>query len=153
MIARSTHRVARLVLVAFVAAGLVGSLGVSPASAANRDERHLRRMVNEARDQSRVRSLNMRRFLVHAARRHSREMAATATLEHSDNLAAVPGGRPWTILGENVGVGASMEVLHDAFMDSPAHRQNELNRVYRSVGVGMARGADGRLWVTVLFLG
>jgi uncharacterized protein YkwD len=38
-------------------------------------------------------------------------------------------------------------------MDSPAHRRNELNRVYRSVGVGMARGTDGRIWVTVLFLG
>jgi uncharacterized protein YkwD len=152
MIARS-HWVARLVLVAFVAAGLVGSLGAAPASAANRDERQLRGMVNEARDQSRVRNLNMRRFLVHAARRHSRQMAATARLEHSDNLASLPGGRPWTILGENIGVGASMEVLHDAFMDSPAHRRNELNRVYRSVGVGMARGTDGRIWVTVLFLG
>ena len=46
-----------------------------------------------------------------------------------------------------------MEALHDAFMDSPPHRRNELNRVYRYVGVGMAVGADGRIWVTVLFLG
>ncbi len=30
-----------------------------------------------------------------------------------------------------------MDVLHEAFMDSPPHRQNELNREYRHVGVGM----------------
>jgi uncharacterized protein YkwD len=115
MVARSTRRVARLALVAFVVAGLAGSLGVEPASAANHDERRLRGMVNEARDRRRVRT--------------------------------------WRILGENIGVGSSMETLHDAFMDSPPHRRNELNRVYRYVGVGMARGADGRIWVTVLFLG
>jgi uncharacterized protein YkwD len=153
MVARSTRRVARLALVAFVVAGLAGSLRVETASAANHDERQLRGMVNEARDRRRVRTLNMRRFLVRAARRHSREMAATATLEHSDDLATVPGDRPWRILGENIGVGSSMEALHDAFMDSPPHRRNELNRVYRYVGVGMAMGADGRIWVTVLFLG
>jgi uncharacterized protein YkwD len=38
-------------------------------------------------------------------------------------------------------------------MDSPPHRRNALNRRYKKVGVGMAVGDDGRIWVTVLFLG
>jgi len=46
-----------------------------------------------------------------------------------------------------------VDVLHEAFMDSPPHRQNELNREYRHVGVGMAVGDDGLIWVTVLLLG
>jgi hypothetical protein len=56
---------------AFLVAGLAGSLGIEPASAANDGERRLRGMVNEARDRRLVRTLNMRRFLVRAARCHS----------------------------------------------------------------------------------
>ncbi|HEX2025503.1 MAG TPA: CAP domain-containing protein [Actinomycetota bacterium] len=143
----------RVALAAALVLALAGPMAASPAAAANREERHLRRMVNDSRENHRVRSLKMRRFLVRAARHHSREMAATGALVHSTDLASVPGDRPWRLLGENIGVGSSMEVLHQAFMDSPPHRQNQLNRVYRFVGVGMARSGDGRLWVTVLFLG
>ena len=57
-------------LAALLVAGLAGSLGIEPASAANHGERRLRGMVNEARDRRRVRTLNMRRF-VRPAQRHS----------------------------------------------------------------------------------
>lgn len=153
MDARPTRAAARLALVAVLSVSLAGPLTAGPAVAANGDERQLRAMVNDVRDERRVRTLKMRRFLVRAARHHSREMAASGTLEHSDDLAAVAGGRPWRIIGENIGYGPSMEVLHEAFMDSPPHRRNQLNEAYRLVGVGTARGADGRIWVTVLFLG
>jgi uncharacterized protein YkwD len=143
----------RAALAAALVLTLAGPMAASPAAAANREERHLRRMVNETREQRRVRMLKMRKFLVRTARHHSREMASTGTLVHSDDLASVPGDRPWRIIGENIGVGSSMDVLHEAFMDSPPHRQNQLNGVYRFVGVGMARSGDGRIWVTVLFMG
>jgi uncharacterized protein YkwD len=143
----------RIALVAALVLALAGPMAASPAAAVNREERQLRSMVNDERDQRRVRTLGMRRFLVRAARNHSRDMASTGTLVHSDDLATVPGDRAWNIIGENIGVGASMDVLHEAFMDSPPHRRNALNRVYRYVGVGMARSADGRIWVTVLFMG
>ena len=56
----------------------------------------------------------------------------------------------WDVLGENVGVGGTVESLHDAFMASPPHRHNVLYRQYRRVGVGVGRG-HGRMWVTIIF--
>ena len=127
---------------------------VRPSSSKeNAEERELRTYINGARDKRGARRLGMRGFLVRAARRHSRQMAGTGQLVHSTDLASYVGSRDWNILGENIGYGPSMDVLHDAFMDSPPHRKNELNRRYKKVGVGMAVGDDGRIWVTVLFLG
>jgi uncharacterized protein YkwD len=144
---RSPRRAVSAAVLTLAAAALIGPMAASPAAAANSGERELRTYINEARDRRGARELGMRAFLVRAARRHSRWMAATGQLAHSTDLASYAGARDWSILGENIGYGPSMEVLHDAFMDSPPHRRNEL------VGVGMALGDDGRIWVTVLFLG
>lgn len=42
----------------------------------------------------------------------------------------------WTALGENVGEGADLGAIHDAFMKSPSHRAAILNPRFRAVGVG-----------------
>jgi uncharacterized protein YkwD len=150
---RSPRRAVRVAVLTLAAATLIGPLAANPAAAANSGERELRTYINEARDKRGARELGMRSFLVRAARQHSQQMASTGQLVHSTDLASYAGSRDWSILGENIGYGPSMDVLHDAFMDSPPHRKNELNRRYEKVGVGMAVGDDGRIWVTVLFLG
>ena len=150
---RSPRRATKAVVLTLAAATLIAPLAAAPASAANSGEKELRTYINDARDKRGARELGMRSFLVRAARRHSRWMADTGQLVHSTDLASYVGNRDWNLLGENIGYGPSMDVLHDAFMDSPPHRKNELNRRYRHVGVGMALGDDGRIWVTVLFLG
>lgn len=150
---RSPRRAVRAAVLTLVAATLLGTTAATPAGAANTSEHELRAYINEARSNRGARELGMRTFLVRAARRHSRLMANTGQLVHSTDLASYVGNRSWRILGENIGYGPSMEVLHDAFMDSPPHRRNALNRRYGRVGVGMAVGDDGRIWVTVLFLG
>jgi uncharacterized protein YkwD len=153
MESRSPRRAVRAAVLTLAAATLLGTTSATPAAAANSNERELRAYINEARSNRDARELGMRTFLVRAARRHSRSMASTGQLVHSTDLASYVGNRSWRILGENIGYGPSMEVLHDAFMDSPPHRRNALNRRYGKVGVGMAVGDDGRIWVTVLFLG
>jgi uncharacterized protein YkwD len=153
MEARSPHRAARAAVLSLAIAMLVGPMAAGPAAAANHGERELRSYINEVRNDRGVRQLGMRKFLVRAARRHSRQMASTGELVHSQDLAAYAGNRRWKIIGENIGYGPSMDVLHQAFMDSPPHRRNQLNRKYRQVGVGKAVADDGRIWVTVLFLG
>ena len=42
--------------------------------------------------------------------------------------------------------------MQQAFMDSPPHRGNILNREFRQVAIGTVR-VDGTLWVTVFFYG
>jgi uncharacterized protein YkwD len=56
----------------------------------------------------------------------------------------------WSILGENVGVGGNVNSLHQAFMNSPAHRDNVLFGQYRHVGVGVKMDGD-TMWVTIVF--
>jgi uncharacterized protein YkwD len=56
----------------------------------------------------------------------------------------------WVVLGENVGVGGSVDSLHTAFMNSPEHRDNILLPAFNHVGIGATKRGD-RMWVTVLF--
>ncbi len=62
----------------------------------------------------------------------------------------------WYTLGENLLVGPgnmSVAQMESAWMNSPAHRANVLNRSFNAAGVGYVRGGDGRLWVVVDFGG
>ncbi len=83
------------------------------------------------------------------AARHAAEMAARGAIFHNADL-----GRQvqnWQALGENVGVGPDVATLHQAFLDSPAHRANILDARYGDVGIGVATTGDGHLWVVEVF--
>ncbi len=86
------------------------------------------------------------------ARRWSRTMAAQNRLYHNASLGTWLRNWSWRILGENVGVGPSVKNLYVAFMNSPPHRENILDRRFRTVGVGVV-SSGGRMWVTVIFRG
>jgi uncharacterized protein YkwD len=57
------------------------------------------------------------------------------------------GARGWS-LGENLAWGtgdvASPARIVDAWMHSPGHRRNILDRRFREIGIGLAPGAPGR---------
>jgi uncharacterized protein YkwD len=88
------------------------------------------------------------------AKSHSEAMANQGYIYHSTGaqLREALEGYNWELGGENVGVGASLESLEDAFMASEPHRKNILRRVYDHAAVGIAR-ADDRIWITVIFYG
>ena len=90
--------------------------------------------------------------LTSLAQRHSQEMADAGRLFHTGNLGAsvssvLPG---WQSVGENVGVGESVDAVNAMFMQSSAHRANVLGN-YNLAGVGVVQGGDGRYWVTQTF--
>lgn len=113
-------------------------------------ERSFAREHNEIRAQQGKSRLKLDPELSKVARSHSRTMLDKDLLHHSSTLQLTSRVRGWTILGENVGVGATPASLVDAFMGSPAHRANIIHSSYRYFGVGTAR-SDDRLWVTVIF--
>jgi uncharacterized protein YkwD len=78
-------------------------------------------------------------------------MAGQGRLYHSSDLTRRVSN--WRYLGENVGVGPSIEDLQDAFMGSPPHRRNILKNAYDDVGVGIVKDSNGTYWVTVVFRG
>jgi uncharacterized protein YkwD len=86
------------------------------------------------------------------AQQHADDMAAQGRLFHSSSLSTgIQNG--WTALGENVGVGGAVDQLEAMFEGSGPHRANLLNGAYNQIGIGLARGADGQLYVTEFFVG
>ena len=143
-------------LSAVVMAGVVLSVFV-PATTAdaacyvnNDNERAFASKLNVARRAAGRSSLTLDPQLSKAAKRHTREMVGRNLLYHTPTETLKRRVTNWVELGENVGVGGTTTSLHQAFMDSAAHRSNILYSGFRYVGIG-AKKANGRLWVTVIF--
>ncbi len=97
--------------------------------------------------------------LVEAARAHSRDMARRQQVDHAGFEARGKGlleRVPYRSLGENVyrttrGPETASQAAVDAWIRSPIHRKN-LEGDFNTTGMGAARGEDGRLYFTQLFL-
>lgn len=77
------------------------------------------------------------------------EMAAANSLEHS-NISSLLGS--WWTVGENVGVGPSVQSIHNALVASAGHYANIVGG-YTHLGVGVAIDGEGRIWVAQVFGG
>lgn len=121
------------------------------ASASPSEEGEFVALINQSRQAAGLAPLAVSNALVAGARAHTAEMIPTGTIFHSTSaqLSAVTTG--WAVLGENVGKGPNPSVLHQAFMASPTHKANILGG-YDHVGVGVGHDAEGRIYVTVMFM-
>ncbi len=131
---------------------LLGFLAPKHADATTSSERYMVSLINKARTARDRAPLRLNDSLSNYARKHSRTMAAKNRLYHNPYLASWLDDWSWRILGENVGVGGSVYSLHKAFMASPGHKANNLDRRFKTIGVGIV-SSGGRLWVTVIFRG
>jgi hypothetical protein len=117
-------------------------------------EQQLVKEVNRSRAEAGLPPLKTDDRLTAAAREHSRRMADRETLGHvlhgepgvAERLAAT--GLRFNRSGENVGYNSDFHGLHNAFMNSPQHRENILSPDYTAIGVGLVLGADGIYWAT-----
>lgn len=127
------------------------------------------RMVNEDRrspatiteTKGQARLLRWDARLATVALEHSQEMAATGVFSHRGQDGSMPmnrvsrAGIRWLATGENIAKVESAEQAETLFMDEPKfqpnHRGNILNANYNSVGIGVARGSDGSLYITQEF--
>jgi hypothetical protein len=105
--------------------------------------------TNQARAASGLPALASSADLAAAARRQAASMAGSGVLSHTPGLGSAV--CCWVNLGENVGEGPSAAAIHAAFMASPGHRANILNRAYTQIGVGYAVDSRGMLWVSEIF--
>lgn len=129
----------------FVVLGAAGALALSP------EESCFTNSINSARANNGRAALSTDGALVTVARRHSQRMADSGTIFHNSNLAneAPPG---WRSLGENVGTGPTCEAIHNAFMNSAAHKTNILDPDFNFVGVGVVITSGGQIYVTEVFM-
>ena len=115
-------------------------------------EQSFRSLMNVERVERGRRRVKMNSHLSEVAREHSADMAGSGGIFHNTDLAGDLTQVSWAIAGENVGVGYSVDSLHNMFMQSAPHRKNILRRSFNRVGVGVV-AADDRIWVTVVFAG
>jgi hypothetical protein len=137
-----------IVVVAMVAMTLVV---VRPAMADASQEADFVSRANGARASSGAAALRVDGELTAIARRWSGKMAAAKQLSHNPNLAKEVTA-DWEKLAENVGFGASVESIHQAFMNSAAHRANILDPALTHIGVGVVVDDEGQIWVTEVFM-
>lgn len=124
-----------------------GLVAAPSASAQTTAEARLVARINAVRAGAGLAPLVVRSRLTQYARAHSAAMAQQRTLFHTTSFAGLC---CWSAIAENVGFGAGVAGVHQAFLGSPAHLANILDPRMRSVGVGVHRSGD-RIWVTEIF--
>jgi uncharacterized protein YkwD len=150
------HRSVALLFVGVLIAALLpattagAQAGDNPCWKFKDTERRFTRRINTARENGSRSRLSLDPELSKVARVHTWEMVRKAELHHTPTETLKRRVTDWIVLGENVGVGGSVTSLHQAFMNSKAHRDNVMHPLYRHVGVGVVRSA-GRMWVTIVF--
>ena len=110
-------------------------------------EKHLAALTNAYRIAHGRRPLRTGGRLTRAAEQQAHRMARRSRVEHG-SLFWSTGRRCWA---QNVGVGPTVLAVHLAFVRSPEHRANLLNRCVTVAGYGVVRDAHGTIWATVNF--
>ena len=142
------HATALLTAIAIVVATILTGAVTAPTASATTVEDTFIAKLNYARASRDIPRLRTRAILTEVAREQANRMADRNTLYHNPSLTSdVP---RWRWVGENVGYGPDAITIHVAFMQSPGHRANILDRDYTQVGVG-AVVRDGRVWVAEVF--
>jgi len=144
--------VAALLTVAMTA-GVLLPAGTAAAGTVAQDELGFLKKLNEERVRAGRAPVVSDPELVPTSRTWSQHMASRNQLSHDPNLVAIVSRiePSWRGVAENVGVGSSVQGLHDAFMASAGHRANVLRSSYNRVGIGVVH-SGGRIWVTVRLL-
>lgn len=141
------HNRRRLGLAAL--AGLVSVMTMPLTASAASAEDQLFDLINAERAAEGLPALMEHPDLTAGAEHQAEAVAAAGELFHNPDLGDVTDG--WEMIGENVGYGGSVAVVHDALMASPGHRENILNTRYTHAGVGVVV-EDGTVWVAEVFM-
>ncbi|MEA2828336.1 MAG: hypothetical protein QOG43_2775 [Actinomycetota bacterium] len=115
-----------------------------PASADTAsDESRVLALIMQTRASVGAPALPVDATLASAARGWAAKMAHDGTLSHNAGVGSqVTASR----LAENVGMGGSIDIVHQAFLNSPAHRANMVDTGVNALGVGVA-WANGTVYI------
>jgi uncharacterized protein YkwD len=138
----------RMAAVGLLVPVFAASMALAAPSA---DEQGMAGKINHERGIRDAQVLKLADGLSSLARRHSCDMAAQGRLYHTENLGRKV--KNWRILGENVGQGWDLELVHQEFMSSDYHRRNILHPRFTYVGSGVCLDEFGNYWVTQIFFG
>jgi len=150
MVLRHLRR--RLITTALPACLLVAGLAVAaprPAAAASADELRVLQLANQVRASVGARPLVFDEGLAATARRWAATVAAAGRISHNPDLPQVTSGP--TAIAENVVVGTTIQMAHDALVASRSHYVNIVNPTVTQVGIGVTF-AGGNYYIVQNFL-
>lgn len=78
------------------------------------------------------------------------QMLANGTLAHDPGLGTSVTG--WSHIGENVGIGSTVDATWQAFLNSPAHFGALIDPSYTAMGVGVVLDNGGSVWTVHRFI-
>ena len=109
-------------------------------------------LVNQARKANRKATVVVDDPAMTKAQGWSDHMAGTGVLEHTGGGSKLDtrGLTNWCSVAENVGVGPSVQAVHDAFLASSVHKANMLGN-YQRIGTGVTTKGS-RVWMTEIYL-
>jgi uncharacterized protein YkwD len=154
-----TGRPSRRFALRVALASAIATLAVVPASlrGASADEAKVAQeeaqfvtLINQLRVSKGAPELTVNVELVRVARGWTQKLKAAGELSHNPDLAKQVNAN-WRKLGENVGVGPSVEILEQAFEKSPAHYRNLVDPAFDAVGITIEYDGD-TFWVTEQFM-
>lgn len=142
----------------------VVSLPATSATAAPSLEQRVFALINQRRRAQGLSPLAWDEELSRAARMHSQNMATQGFFDHMGRDGRGPadrarsqGARGWQAFGENIAYNLGYEdpaaFAVERWMVSQKHRDNILSANYTHSGLGVVRGADGRVFFTQVFVG
>lgn len=162
---RSRQPLRRLAVVLATAAVATVAHVALPANAAaftsvhgvrlNSVEARLTVLINQARTSRGIPALTVTPGTTDLARAWSLHQASRNLMYHNPRLVAGVeghGSRDWRAAAENVGRGWDPDSLFQAYMNSPAHRANILDRSLRYLGIGWVERPDGSGYNTQVFV-
>lgn len=106
-----------------------------PAQAASPEEARVMALTNSLRASVGAPAVAFDQTLAGVARNWAAQMAAAGTISHNPGLAKQVSG--WTRLSENVGMGPSIDAIHNALVASPSHYVNMVDTEVTLMGVGV----------------
>jgi uncharacterized protein YkwD len=113
-------------------------------------------LVNFDRRERNIHTLTRSPFLDRLARNHALKMAEQQRVFHSvDTIDALKNAHRSEHVGENVQCGPSIRFMHARTMSdyNSAHRGNLLSEQFCEIGIGMAKGEDGTIYLCQKFRG
>jgi hypothetical protein len=143
----------RVLVVVVAALAVVGSFlwqRPEPVAASASEEAAFVAALNQIRAENGLPPFTVNTELSNLARGHAQVMADAGEIFHADPISAGFTGA-WQKLGENVGVGAGVQVLVDAFVASSGHFANIVDPSFSQIGVGVV-WKDSALYTTHRFL-
>jgi len=140
-----------LILIGVTLGSIVGTLvalGAPAGADAAGDAGRFLALTNQARATHGVPALAGNGQLTGLAKSWSARLAAAGGLSHNPSLGSQVGG--WRSIGENVGMGPSVDSIQQAFINSPDHYRNIMDSAFTLVGVGVTY-SGGTVFVTLDF--